>query len=198
VSGLYTLKSGTKELVFAATDLGLLKSTDFGERWTLAEIPGSTAVTALYVAPNSDGYLIARSAAGLFVSKDFGDHWARLAFPLPASDVNDIAIPADQSAPLLAATRVGLYSSPDGGQNWYANAGGIPASTVSSVLYSPSEHVAYAVEYGRLYQSADQNLAWSEIPTSLPAIRIRQLWMPDSTSPRLYGITSNLGIIFRN
>jgi photosystem II stability/assembly factor-like uncharacterized protein len=198
VSGLYTLKSGTKEIVFAATDLGLLKSTDLGERWMLADIPGSTAVTALYVAPNSNGYLIARSVAGLYVSKDFGDHWTQLAFPLPASDVNDMAIPADPSAPLLAATRVGLYSSSDWGQNWYANVGGIPASTVTSVLYSSAEHVAYAVEYGHLFQSADQTLAWSEIPTNLPSLRIRQLWMPDLTSHRLYGITSNLGIIFRN
>lgn len=199
VSGLYSTKSGTKEVFFAATDLGLLKSTDMAEHWTMSSIPAAaTAVTGLYVPPNSDGRMIARAAAGLFFSKDYGDHWERLEFPLPASDVNDIAISADQNAPLLIATRVGLYASSDGGSKWIANAGKMPASTVTSVIYAGSEQTAFAVEYGRLYQSSNGGNSWSELPTALPSIRIRQLWMPDSSSGRLYGITSDLGIIFRN
>lgn len=198
VSGLYSLKSGTKEVLFAATDLGLLKSSDFAEHWTLAEIPGAAAVTALYSAPDSDGHLIVRAAGGLFVSHDYGDHWTSLSFPLPASDVNDIAIPADQSSPLLIATRTGLYLSPDAGNKWFANPGRLPASTVNSVIYAKSQGAAYAVEYGRLYQSKDEGNSWSEVSTSLPSLRIRQLWMPQPDSGRLYGITSDVGIIFRN
>ncbi len=198
MSGLYAIKSGTKDVIFAATDLGLLKSSDLGERWTLAEIAGSSAVTALYSAPNSDGYLIARAAAGLYVSKDFGDHWVTLTFPLPSSDVNDVAIPAEQGAPLLVATRVGLYSSADGGAKWFANLGGIPASTVNSVIYTGAERSAYAVEYGRLYETKNGGDSWSELSTAVPSLRIRQLWMPANGSKRLYGITSDLGIIFRN
>lgn len=198
VSGLYSLKSGMKDVLFAATDLGLLKSSDLGEHWTLAEIPGSTAVTALYSPPNSDGRLIVRAAGGLFVSTDYGEHWTQLAFPLPVSDVNDVAIPADESAPLLVATRVGLYSSPDAGKQWSANPGRLPASTVSSVIYAKSQGVAYAVEYGQLYKTSDGANSWSQLSTALPALRIRQLWIPENNSNRLYGITSDLGIIFRN
>ncbi len=198
VSGLYTLKSGTNEVLFAATDLGLLKSSDLGERWTLAELPASTAVTALYSAPSFDGRLIVRAAGGLFMSKDYGDHWTALSFPLPASDVNEVAIPVDPNSPLLVATRVGLYSSADGGNKWFVNPGNLPASTVSSVLYTRSEGAAYAVEYGRLYQSKDAGNSWSELSTGLPSLRIRQLWMPEGDANRLYGITSDLGIIFRN
>ncbi len=169
-----------------------------GERWTLAEIPGLTAVTALYASPNSDGRLIARSAAGLYLSTDYGDHWALLPFPLPVSDVNAIAIPSDETAPLLVATRVGLYSSPDGGNKWFANLGGLPASTVTAVLYTGSERAAYAVEYGRLFSTANGGNSWSSVSTALPPLTIRQLWMPPGDSKRLYGITSDLGIIFRN
>ncbi len=198
ISALYTIKSGTKEFLFAATDLGLLKTVDLGEQWTLADLPGSIAVTALYSAPNSDGYLIARGAGGLYVSKDFGDHWAELPFPLPPADINDVAIPPDQNAPLLVATRVGLYSSSDGGAKWYANLGGMPASTVSAVIYHGSEQTAYAVEYGRLYETKNAGSSWSEIPSAFPSLRIRQLWIPDDGSSRIYGITSDLGILFRN
>ena len=86
----------------------------------------------------------------------------------------------------------------DNGGSWYANTGGIPASTVSSVLYAGKTKIAYAVEYGRLYQTNDAGTSWNLIPSALPTTRIRQLWMPDYTSNRLYGITTDLGILFRN
>ncbi len=198
ISALYSLKSGASDVIFAATDLGLLKSADLGEHWTMAAMGEPAAVTALYSAPNSDGQLIARAAGGLYVSKDFGDHWTIMPFPLPASDINQIAIPADPAAPLLVATRVGLYSSPNGGAEWYTVRAGIPASTVNSVVYAGSGLDAYAVGYGRLYETKDGGNSWSEISTLLPSLRIRQLWMPDNNSSRLYGITSDLGIIFRD
>ncbi len=198
VSDLYSLKSGTKDVMFAATDLGLLRSDDLGEHWTLAPLGTPYGVTALYSAPNFDGHLISRATDGLYLSKDFGDHWTKMSFPISTADVNAVAVPSDESQPVLVATRLGLYSSPDGGTTWYTVRSGLPASTVNSVLYSTSEHVAYAVEYGRLYVTRDGANSWSEIPTAIPSLRIRQLWMPDNTSSRLYGITSDLGIIFRN
>jgi photosystem II stability/assembly factor-like uncharacterized protein len=197
VYALYSARDGVKDLMFAATDLGLLRSDDAGERWTQLNVAALSAVNALYFAPNFDGRVIARSAAGLFASKDFGDHWTEVRFPLPASDVNGVAIPVDDKCPLLVATRLGLYSSSDGGVKWFANLGGIPASTVSSVVYAGANQTAYAVEYGRLYQTTDAGASWASIPTSIPNLRIRQLWMPDIASGRLYGITSHLGVIFR-
>jgi photosystem II stability/assembly factor-like uncharacterized protein len=198
ISGLYSTKSGAKDVFFVATDLGLLKSSDMGEHWTLSGIPAaSTSFTGLYVPPNADGRLIARASAGLFISKDYGEKWEALQFPLPAADVNAVAISADQNAPLLVATRLGLYASSDGGNKWIPNAGQMPASTVSSVIYGTDQN-AYAVEYGRLFQSGNGGNSWSEMPSALASVRIRQLWMPDSNSGRLYGITSDLGIIFRN
>jgi photosystem II stability/assembly factor-like uncharacterized protein len=155
------------------------------------------AVSGLYAAPNHDGRLIARASAGLYQSKDFGVHWMPLAFPLPASDVNEVALPSTDSLPILVATRVGLYSSPDGGAKWFANLGGIPASTVNSVVFG-AEKTAYAVGYGRLYETKDAGASWSIAPSAMPVTRIRQLWMPDVASNRLYGITSDLGVLFRN
>jgi photosystem II stability/assembly factor-like uncharacterized protein len=197
---LYSFKEGTHELFFAATDIGLFKSSDAGEKWTVADLPGSVGVSALFNAANNDGRLVAKASGGLFESKDFGAHWSPLAFPLPASDVNSVALPTDSVAPLLVGARLGLYSSTDGGVQWHADLDGIPASTVSSVVYAP-DNVAYAVEYGRLYRTSyragSSTTAWNLLPSALPATRIRALWMPDS-SGRLYGITNDLGILFRN
>jgi photosystem II stability/assembly factor-like uncharacterized protein len=195
--GLYTVRNGTKDIIFAATDLGLFASTDLGERWTAASLPGALGVTGVFVAPNSDGRLFARATNGLYFSSDYGDHWAKYNFPLSPSDINDVAIPVSHDAPLLVATRVGLYTTSDSGANWYASTS-MPASTVSSVLYAGEAKTAYAVEYGRLYQSSDAGATWNLVPSALPTTRIRQLWMPDTTTNRLYGITTDLGILFRN
>ncbi len=198
INALYTIKNGTKDLIFAATDMGLLRSSDSGDEWTHVDTPGGGPIDALYYAPNFDGRLIARNAAGLLMSKDYGDHWEELRFALPVSDINTIALPPDASAPLLVATRLGLYSSSDGGVQWTSKAQGIGASTVSSVIYAGPGNTAYAVQYGQLYQSSDGGSTWRALPTSIPALQIRQLWVPDISSARLYGITSDLGILFRD
>jgi photosystem II stability/assembly factor-like uncharacterized protein len=198
VNGLYTINVANKDVFFAASDIGLLKSTDSAEHWTLVDVTGSVAVTALYRGSAAGHLLVARAANGLYISKDCGDHWSKLPFPLPPSDVNDLAIPPSSEAPLLVATRVGLYRSDNGGEKWSISTGGLPASTVNAVLYAGPDHTGYAVQYGRLYQTKDNGSTWSEISTSLSSLRIRQLWKPRADSARLYAVTSDLGIIFRD
>jgi photosystem II stability/assembly factor-like uncharacterized protein len=199
IAGLYAVNNGAKTLLFAATNLGLLRSDDMGELWKLADLPGSTGASAFYAAPNNTGFLIVRAAAGLYTSKDFGEHWEQLMFPKPASEINDVAVPGDEKSPLLVATTSGLFSSADGGKQWSQITTGLPSSTFNSVTYSPSNpSLAYAVEYGQLFQTSDAGASWTAVPTSLPALRIRQLWMPDKNTNRLYGVTNDLGILFRN
>jgi len=197
VSALYTVGSGPKPVLFAATDLGLLRSTDLGEHWSLADMKGSSAVTALYVGPSGSPLLIARAANGLFQSKDTGENWTALDFPLPSSDVNDVAISEGDAPMLVAATRVGLYYS-QLGSKWSTKPAGLPVSTVSAVLFGDKADTVYAVEYGRLYQSSDRAASWSELPSSLPLTRIRQLWRPFVSSSRIFGMTGELGIIYRD
>jgi photosystem II stability/assembly factor-like uncharacterized protein len=184
-------------VIFAATDLGLLRSTDLGEHWTLADIKGSSAVTALYMGGGTSPTLIARAANGLFLSKDEGEHWDSLEFPLPSSDVNDLAISDGDDPTFVVGTRVGLYSSQPGGK-WISKSAGLPVSTVSAVLFGDNADTVYAVEYGRLYQSKDRAASWTDLPTALSLTRIRQLWKPTPSSSRIFGLAGELGIVYRN
>ncbi len=199
ISGLYAVTDGTKSILFAATDLGLLRSEDMGEQWKRAELLGSTGASGLYSAPSNSGFLVARATAGLYFSKDFGEHWEQLMFPKPTSEINEVAVPGDDKSPLLVATTSGLYSSSDSGAHWSQVMAGLPSSTFNSVTYDPSKtSSAYAVEYGRLFKTDDAGTSWAAVPTAIPALWIRQLWMPDKSSGRLYAITNDLGILFRN
>jgi photosystem II stability/assembly factor-like uncharacterized protein len=91
-----------------------------------------------------------------------------------------------------------LYRSSDEGASWSLEQKGLPASTVTTVAYSVAQHAAYAVEYGNIYQLNEGSSTWALLPSGLPPLKIRQLWIPDASSTRLYGITSDLGILFRN
>ena len=199
ITALYATKSGTKNLLFATTDLGLLRSGDLGEHWTLANLSGDTSVNALYLSAIPDGRLVVRANGSLYLSKDFGDHWSSLFFPQSTSHVRDVAVPWDHSQPLLVATDSGLFSSVDDGHSWLPVMGGLPPSTVNSVIYSPANgSCIYAIQFGQLYRSRDSGASWSHLPTSFPFLHVRQLWIPDKSSDRLYGMTNDLGILFRN
>ena len=199
ISSLYVTRSGTKDVLYVATDLGLLRSYDMGERWSLLELPGTIAVNGLFVSPAADGRMVARAAGGLYLSKDFGDHWDRISSPKPTSEINEIALPLNAASSILMATWGGLFSSPDSGVTWTVALNGIPVSTVNSVIYSAADAgVAYAVEYGQLYQSKDSGASWTSLSTGLQTPHIRQLWIPEKSSDRLYAITNDIGILFRN
>jgi photosystem II stability/assembly factor-like uncharacterized protein len=99
---------------------------------------------------------------------------------------------------MLAATDHGLYTSRDLGRTWYPVTSGVPASTVKAVIYSPQEFIAYAVSYGQLYQSKDGGNSWNAVPSSFHALSIRQLWQPAELPDRLFAVTNDIGILFRN
>lgn len=196
IGGIYPIASGNGTVYFLATDRGLLRSADMGARWEMAPLPLDAVVSALYAAPAPGMRLIAKTSLGLFASDDCGEHWTAVESSLPLADINDIAIPAAPEAALLAATRTGLYVSINSGKTW-TKAAHTPIDTFTSALYPAAGPTAYAVEYGHLYRSEDGGTSWSEVPTSIPALRIRKLWAAPEGSRRLYAIASGLGILFR-
>jgi len=198
VHGLYAVQSGKQSYVFVATDRGLISTIDGGAKWSVVEVPATEAVNSLYIPPSPDGRMVARGSS-LFFSEDFGQHWRSIGFPRDPALVNQIALSADPSAPWLAALQDGLFQSSDQGQHWYRINSGVPASTFNSVVYSPSEPaVAYAVGFGQLYESRDSGGSWASLSESVPEFSIRRLWIPDGYSDRLFGLTNEFGLVFRN
>jgi photosystem II stability/assembly factor-like uncharacterized protein len=142
---------------------------------------------------------VARSTVGVYFSNDFGENWIAIPFPFPSAQLTDFAVPpTGTSLPMLAATDHGLYSSKDLGRTWYPVTSGLSASTVKAVMYGARGTVAYAVSYGQLYQSDDGGATWKTVPSNFQALSIRQLWQPAELPDRLFAVTNDIGILFRN
>jgi photosystem II stability/assembly factor-like uncharacterized protein len=196
---LISLRSGTQAVLLAATNRGLLRSTDKGAHWNLAQTGFADSFDDIYTSPISDGRLVARSTVGVYFTNDFGETWSSIPFPFPSNQLTDFAVPPVGTAlPMLAATVHGLYTSKDLGKTWYPVTAGLTASTVRSVIYSAQGFTAYAVLYGQLYQSKDGGASWSVVPSSLHSLSIRQLWQPAELPDRLFAVTNDIGILFRN
>jgi hypothetical protein len=109
--------------IFAGTETGLWRSTDWGYRWerveggrggeSLREVGAVHSILAL--GPR----VYVGAATGLLVSDDFGVTWTRGALTVPVSAVLPSRYPqADPT--VFAATSAGLLRSPDGGRTFAA------------------------------------------------------------------------------
>lgn len=193
-----TLQIEGTTVLFVATDRGLFRSTNLGQTWTDAN-PSSLAGSALALYSTAGSQrLVLQSSLGLFQSEDGGLRWRMIRLPFSASTVLSVAVPPASSAPLLVGTTQGLYQSQDNGVSWRLINAGIPLSTVNSVQYHPvNKNEAYAVEFDHLYRTADGGTTWNVVPTDVSA-RVRRLWFTASIPETVFGITSDIGVVFHN
>ncbi len=159
------------EVAYAATSaVGVMKSTDGGNHWTLP--PLTWAPYSVAVAPSKTTTIYAGSDGWVLRSDDGGGSWRGSSAGLPArATVGTIAVQPDSEATVYVGTGGnGVFKSTDGGATWAAASAGLPnaESAIISLLafdhHRPANLLAVVGETrndpGGLYRSSDGGANW--------------------------------------
>ena len=180
--------------LLAATNNGLVRTTDGGSTWsfygdanasffTLAADPSNSQV--LY-GGNTDG-------SGIFKSTDGGNHWTSINKGLTLNGssqplVTAVAVDPSRTATVYAATfGNGLFKSTDGGANWAAANGSMRSPYAWSVILSPDQpSTVYVGTAGSgVYKSTDSGASYSAANTGLRLSVVNAL-VADASSPSTF------------
>lgn len=164
--------------------MGVLKSTDAGNTWSLL---GSTTfdqsdIGALAISPTNTAVILASTSSGVYRSADGGETWQNVVFGRSTGVVFD---PSNGSLAYAAAVfgpdGAGIYKSADGGQTWKISNGSgtksIPFSQQTfriTLAISPSQpgtlYVGYDTATGTpsplagFFKSTDGAATWRQLP----------------------------------
>ena len=142
--------------------------------------------------------MLARTGETLYVSNDSGASWRPLSMLLSTSSIYDVALSPRTSEAVLLGTAQGLYRSQAGSTRWERVSEGLEDGTVTSVAWDGCrDGTAWCVQFGRLYESADNGRSWHLRPGStLENAAIRKLWTDPESGRRLLAVTPDLGIFY--
>ncbi|MBI3668711.1 MAG: hypothetical protein HY237_02865 [Acidobacteria bacterium] len=169
---------------FAATDQGLLASTDRGATWVLFPVGPLTTLPVRSVRASLDGQnLWAVSLRGLVFSRDAGKTWSWHDLPLQAGGALrlDVAPEAEYGQTLVAAAENGLYISRDGGRRWQQAASGLPEAPIQDLALVGQVFLA-SMQTGGLYISRDRGRTWARIEGTLAEGRFPVVTTPEAGS----------------
>jgi hypothetical protein len=119
---VFTLFAAPNTVMFAGTHIGVLRSDNFGETWTIssAGIPESATVQCLISSPAAPDHFFAGTTAGLFQSWDGGRTWARIVDGKLGVDIPSIIFLDGSGLRMAAADNTfgGVLVSNDAGAHW--------------------------------------------------------------------------------
>lgn len=163
---------GDPRILFAATSVGVFRSTDDGGNWrALSPRPGAERQPSIHrfiPHPSEPRTLFATTDAGdggLLKTANNGDTWVALNKGLPQSGLlEQVFFPNSPGFNLIYA-RIGndLYKTSDGGQNW-AFQGSVPPSNgpPGTLEVNPRDPTFMYWAFGTgIYRSIDEGVTWN-------------------------------------
>jgi photosystem II stability/assembly factor-like uncharacterized protein len=172
IGGLATSLVAGHALVFAATPVGVYRSSDAGRTWLL---PGDQTVVPLAEAValsarfERDRTIFAGAGDGLYRSSDGGETWQLVLaggkVPSVVSSSTDAGEGTGQL--LLAGTEAdGVLRSEDGGRSWSGANAGLLDLTVLALALSPqfaSDRTGFVGTASGVYRTRNGARSWRQI-----------------------------------
>jgi hypothetical protein len=172
---LMWVRTGADEpVLFGASDLGVLRSSDLGQTWLLV-LPGGPA-TCVHVIPLATDWpvLLAGFPGAISRSLDAGLTWEHSLLAMPDIHVASIATLScsDSEVMLFAATlEDGLLVSFNSGSSWEHSGVGLYDPMLSDIAVTDAG-VAVVLGESGLFASHDSGFSWEEVsdpPTGVAA-----------------------------
>ena len=156
---------------YAATDEGLLRSTDHGITWSLQPLGPLPTLPVRSVRVSANGAnLWVVSLRGLVFSHDAGKTWSWHDLPLNSGGAQwlDVALDSEPGQPetIVAAAENGLYLSSDGGKAWHLVGSGLPQAPIQDLAIEGATFLA-SMRGGGLYLSRDRGESWTRVAGTL-------------------------------
>jgi photosystem II stability/assembly factor-like uncharacterized protein len=152
----------------AATEHGLLRSTDRGEIWEilpLGPLP-TLPVRSIRVSPDGQNLWVV-SLRGLVFSHDGGKTWVWHDLPEAAGAALWLDATTDgHDETIVADADNGLYISRDAGKTWKLAGAGIPQALVQDLAIAGDTFLA-SMRAGGLYLSRDRGRSWNRVAGTL-------------------------------
>jgi len=159
----------------------IFKSTDGGDTWKMAELPGgdearTLSVFCLRFHPDDANRLYANTQRGLFTSADAGESWVPLGPGLGGYLTTFLVTKRDEPDSMLLAyaggpeSRSGVLKSTDGGATWTPSNEGLPAEEEAwRIIGHPTDTSTYYVGWHRnsgLFVTHDCGATWQPLNMS--------------------------------
>ncbi len=140
------LREDDSEILYAGTDSGVHKSTNWGVNWTaMNKGLKTTKVRSLVIDPANSATLYAGTTKGIFKTLDAGTNWTELTNGIGKRTINALLIDPAASLVLYAGTTNGLFRSTDAGSSWSLSNSNLTARDVSTLIFAPgSSDTIYA------------------------------------------------------
>jgi photosystem II stability/assembly factor-like uncharacterized protein len=169
-------------LVFAATPVGVYRSSDGGLEWVL---PGRALTvplaSAVAVSPDleRDRTIFACGVDGLYRSTDLGDTWQRVLIGDGMLSVATSLVGPDRQLTVIVGTEAdGILRSEDAGRTWIGANAGLLDLTAISLAVSPSfasDRTAFAGTASGLYRTRNGARSWRSVETGLEEVAVQCL-----------------------
>lgn len=132
------LREDDSAILYAGTDSGVHKSTNWGVNWTaMNKGLKTTKVRSLVIDPASSATLYAGTTKGLFKTLNAGTNWTELTNGIGKPAINSLLIDPASSLALYAGTTNGLFRSLDAGASWSLSNSNLTARDVSTLIFAP-------------------------------------------------------------
>lgn len=183
-----TQASARGDLLFAASEDGVMKSIDGGKTWTrlMAQprpvdarrpVAGPTRINVLRAIEADKPLLMAGTDAGLFRSVNSGLAWQSVKSPgIDGLPVTAIYAPPQGAARLAVRTRSGLFVSSDSGATWHAAALPDDSYYLYDVALTAERDVPILAATSRgVLRSTDEGAHWSLVTEGVPASTVESV-----------------------